>query len=210
MTNRRDFLAGGAAAAAAFALGAAPLQAKPQPKPFFATADDAHPIHPAGPGVVAPDYRRTVVAYANNLPPGSIVVDANNRYLYLKIEGDHAIRYGVCVGKDGFLWSGNAKIMRKVMWPKWTPPKDMVARDPTLAKHAGGMPGGPQNPLGARALYLFEGNRDTLYRIHGTNKPASIGKFESSGCIRMLNEDVAELYGRTPIGTEVYVFAKKA
>ena len=117
------------------------------------------------------------------------------------------MRYGVGVGRDGFAWSGNAEIRMKRRWPRWVPPKEMVARDERAAKWANGQPGGPGNPLGARALYLFSGGKDTLYRIHGTFEPESIGKSVSSGCIRMLNEDVAHLFEQVAIGTQVIVRA---
>ncbi len=119
--------------------------------------------------------------------------------------GGKAIRYGIGVGRQGFSWSGTAVIKRKAKWPTWTPPAAMVARDDFAAQWAGGMPGGPKNPLGARALYLYQGNVDTLYRIHGTFAPSSIGKAVSSGCIRMINSDVADLYDRIPVGTKVVV-----
>ena len=106
----------------------------------------------------------------------------------------------MAVGKDGFQWAGIAKVGRKVEWPKWTPPSSMIKRRPELAEYANGMPGGPDNPLGARAMYLFDGGRDTLFRIHGTDEPQSIRKAASSGCIRMLNEEVVELYDMVPIG----------
>lgn len=150
-------------------------------------------------------YRRRIVPYSGEEAPGTIVIDTRNRFLYLVQPGNEAIRYGIGVGRQGFSWSGSAVIRRKAKWPTWTPPKAMVERDPFAAKWANGMPGGPQNPLGARALYLYQGNRDTLYRIHGTFAPSSIGRAVSSGCIRMLNADVADLYNRTPIGTPVVV-----
>jgi len=137
--------------------------------------------------------------------PGTIIIDTSARALHYVLGDGQAIRYGVAVGKEGFDWAGIAKIGRKVEWPKWTPPKDMIARRPELAEYAEGMPPGPENPLGARAMYLFDGGRDTLYRIHGTNEPQSIGRAASSGCIRMLNEEVIELYNRSPIGTKVIV-----
>jgi lipoprotein-anchoring transpeptidase ErfK/SrfK len=138
-------------------------------------------------------------------PPGTIVIDTASKYLYLVLNGGKAMRYGIGVGRQGFSWAGTATIRRKAKWPTWTPPAAMVARDEFAAKWAGGMPGGPANPLGARALYLYKGNRDTLYRIHGTIVPSSIGKAVSSGCIRMLNADVADLYERVPVGTKVVV-----
>jgi lipoprotein-anchoring transpeptidase ErfK/SrfK len=137
--------------------------------------------------------------------PGTIIIDTGKRALYYILSDGEAIRYGVAVGKDGFSWAGIAKIGRKTEWPRWTPPTSMIKRKPELAKFANGMPGGPDNPLGARALYLFDNGRDTLFRIHGTNEPQSIGTAASSGCIRMLNEEVTELYDRVPIGTKVIV-----
>ena len=152
-------------------------------------------------------FRRQVVGLPSRIPdePGTIVVDPQYRNLYFVQAGGTAIRYGIGVGRAGFAWSGEAKIERKQHWPTWTPPKEMVARDPNAAPYANGMPGGLNNPLGARAMYLFQGNRDTLYRIHGTNDPSSIGKAVSSGCIRMINQDVMDLYNRAPIGTKVIV-----
>ena len=133
------------------------------------------------------------------------MVDVAARHLYLIEDRGRAIRYGVGVGREGFAWSGEARIGRKATWPTWTPPAQMIRRDPSLAQHAGGMPGGPANPLGVRALYLYQGKRDTLYRLHGTNEPASIGKAVSSGCINLLNRDAIDLYERVPVGTKVVV-----
>lgn len=137
--------------------------------------------------------------------PGTVIVDARERALYHIMGEGQAVRYGVAVGKEGFSWSGIAKIGRKTEWPRWTPPASMIQRKPELAKFANGMPGGPDNPLGARALYLYADGRDTLFRIHGTNEPQSIGTAASSGCIRMLNEEVVDLYDRVDIGTKVIV-----
>ncbi|WP_454001790.1 L,D-transpeptidase [Afipia felis] len=138
--------------------------------------------------------------------PGTIVVDPANHYLYLVQQGGKALRYGVGVGRAGMAWSGTANVAYKREWPSWTPTKNMIARDPkTYSKWAKGMDGGEANPLGARALYLFQGGKDTLYRIHGTNEPWSIGKSMSSGCIRMMNQDVIDLYRRIPKGTKVVV-----
>jgi lipoprotein-anchoring transpeptidase ErfK/SrfK len=120
-------------------------------------------------------------------------------------ENGRALRYGVGVGRDGFDWSGRAKILMKRKWPTWTPPRSMIERQPELEKYANGMPPGLDNPLGARALYLFENGRDTLYRLHGTNEPWSIGKAMSSGCIRLFNQDIIDLYDRVPRGTSVVV-----
>ncbi len=137
--------------------------------------------------------------------PGTIIIRTDERALYHVQEGDSAIRYGVAVGKAGFEWSGIAKVGRKVVWPTWTPPAAMIRRRPELAEWADGMPGGEQNPLGARAIYLYARGRDTLFRIHGTNEPWSIGTAASSGCIRMLNEEVEMLYDAIDIGTKVIV-----
>jgi lipoprotein-anchoring transpeptidase ErfK/SrfK len=146
-----------------------------------------------------------VVRFASPERAGTVIVNTGQRYLYQVLGDDAAMRYGVAVGKQGFDWAGIAHVGRKVEWPTWTPPKDMIARRPELAEWADGMPGGPENPLGARAIYLFDGGRDTMFRIHGTNEPQSIGTAASSGCIRMLNEDVEDLYDNVDIGTKVIV-----
>jgi lipoprotein-anchoring transpeptidase ErfK/SrfK len=154
------------------------------------------------------DYLRRVVRRPPGIPPGAIVISTSDRTLHLPIEGDMAIRYGVGVGKEGLDWSGDAIVGRKAEWPRWTPTPAMIAREPERnARWAGGMEGGLQNPLGARALYLHQNGRDTLYRIHGTTEPWSIGLSVSSGCIRMHNQDVIDLFNRTPVGTRVIVGA---
>jgi lipoprotein-anchoring transpeptidase ErfK/SrfK len=142
--------------------------------------------------------RRQVVAYSGSEVPGTIVIDTANTYLYYVVGGGRALRYGIGVGREGFTWSGIETIARKAEWPDWIPPAEMVARQPYLPRWVAG---GPGNPLGARALYL--GN--TAYRIHGTNQPSTIGGHVSSGCIRMLNEDVMDLYDRVHVGTKVVV-----
>jgi lipoprotein-anchoring transpeptidase ErfK/SrfK len=143
-----------------------------------------------------------VVPDPTHQPPGTLVVDTGTRHLYY-VQGDgEAIEYGIGVGRQGFAWKGTAKVERKAEWPAWIPPADMLKRRPDLPTR---MEGGLDNPLGARALYLFQGNRDTLFRIHGTNEPDTIGKAVSSGCIRMMNADVIDLYQRVPIGTKVVV-----
>jgi lipoprotein-anchoring transpeptidase ErfK/SrfK len=151
-------------------------------------------------------YRRTV-RVPPHIPnkPGEIVVDPYARYLYLVQEDDLCIRFGCGVGRAGFDWSGDAVIARKAEWPTWTPPAAMVARDPAARPWADGMPGGPDNPLGARAFYLYEDGVDTLYRVHGSPQAASIGQAISSGCIRLLNQDAIFLYDMVPIGTRVTV-----
>jgi lipoprotein-anchoring transpeptidase ErfK/SrfK len=152
-------------------------------------------------------YHKQLVEYGGTEEPGTIVIDPAERFLYLVGNDGLAIRYGVGVGRAGFSWSGEAKIGMKRKWPRWLPPEDMVYRDAKAAEWVNGMPGGPKNPLGARALYLYANGQDTLYRIHGTNEPTSIGKAMSSGCIRMLNEDVADLFERVDKGARVVVLA---
>jgi lipoprotein-anchoring transpeptidase ErfK/SrfK len=143
-----------------------------------------------------------VVPNPTSEPPGTIVIDTGARHLYLVEPGGSAIRYGIGVGRQGFTWKGTARVGRKSEWPRWIPPKEMLKRRPDLPEE---MDGGLENPLGARALYLFQGNKDTLFRIHGTNEPDTIGKAVSSGCIRMMNADVIDLYQRVGIGTRVVV-----
>lgn len=147
-------------------------------------------------------YRKRLVRHDTGYAPGTLVVDTENKFLYLQMERRRSLRYGIGVGRAGFSWNGSATIARKAKWPGWTPPAAMRRRQPYLPRH---MPGGPNNPLGARALYLYQNGRDTLYRIHGTNEPESIGKAMSSGCIRMVNEDAADLYLRVPVGAKVVV-----
>ncbi len=149
---------------------------------------------------------RELVSYTSNEKPGTIVIRTRERALYQIVGSGKAMRYLVAVGKQGFSWSGVARIGMKRENPTWTPPPEMIERTPKYAKWADGMPGGiPENPLGARALYLFNRRGDTGFRIHGTIYPSSIGTAASSGCIRMLNREVIELYGRTPVGTKVIV-----
>jgi lipoprotein-anchoring transpeptidase ErfK/SrfK len=170
-----------------------------------AESETDFPITPVDQKIINERYRRRVVDFDDFEEPGTIVIDSTKRFLYFVFENYRAMRYGVGVGRAGFEWSGDAVIGMKRRWPRWVPPPEMVYRDENAAKWANGMPGGPDNPLGARALYLYEYGEDTLYRIHGTNQPSSIGKALSSGCIRMLNEDIAELYDRVAIGTPVVV-----
>ncbi len=149
---------------------------------------------------------REVVDFQTSEKPGTIIVRTRERALYQVLPNGQAKRYLVAVGKDGFAWSGVARIGMKRKNPTWTPPAEMIRRTPRYAKWRKGMPGGiPENPLGARALYLFDGGGDTMYRIHGTNAPSSIGTAASSGCIRMLNREVVELFDDTPVGTKVIV-----
>ncbi|MEL7273881.1 MAG: L,D-transpeptidase [Pseudomonadota bacterium] len=148
---------------------------------------------------------KTEVAFKSTEKPGTVIVDTKAKRLFYVLNNKRAIRYAVAVGKQGFAWSGKARVRRKVEWPTWTPPASMIKRKPHLAKWSDGQPGGPNNPLGAAALYLFQGKKDTLYRIHGTNNPASIGTASSSGCIRMRNEDIQDLYAKVSMGAKVIV-----
>jgi len=143
-------------------------------------------------------FKRQVVNYATREAPGTIIIDTPNTYLYYVLGGGQAIRYGIGVGRDGFTWSGVQTITKKAEWPNWTPPAEMIARQPYLPRY---MAGGPGNPLGARAMYLG----GTIYRIHGTNAPHTIGTHVSSGCLRLTNEDVTDLYSRVNVGTKVIV-----
>jgi lipoprotein-anchoring transpeptidase ErfK/SrfK len=154
-------------------------------------------------GVVPERLRRAVVAFRTSEAPGTIVIDSANTVLYYVIGQGRAIRYGVGVGREGFTWSGVLTVSRKAEWPDWYPPAEMIARQPYLPRFVAG---GPGNPLGARAMYLGA----SAYRIHGTNDPSTIGKFVSSGCIRLTNEDVADLFERVEIGTKVVVLPKNA
>jgi lipoprotein-anchoring transpeptidase ErfK/SrfK len=148
-----------------------------------------------------PKYVKQEIDYPTDEAPGTIIINTRRKYLYLILGDNRALRYGIGVGRDGFKWYGEEKISRKAEWPSWHPPAEMVERDELAAKWANGMPGGPDNPLGARALYL--GN--TLYRIHGTTQPWTIGTAVSSGCIRLQNEDVIDLYERVAVGAKVIV-----
>ncbi len=151
---------------------------------------------------VAPEYQRQVVPFTGPEPAGTLVVDAAKRHIYFVLLNGTAVRYGTAVGRQGASWHGTAIVDRKAKWPTWTPTANMRKRDPQLPTS---MKGGPKNPLGARALYLFKDGKDTLYRIHGTNDPSSIGKSASSGCIRMFNEHIFELFAEVPVGTRVVV-----
>jgi lipoprotein-anchoring transpeptidase ErfK/SrfK len=154
------------------------------------------------PAALPPQFRRQLVEYHTKEPAGTIVIDTPHTYLYLVLGKGKALRYGIGVGREGFTWSGRERISRMAEWPDWYPPQDMIERQPYLPRF---MAGGPGNPLGARALYLGK----TLYRIHGTNQPSTIGTFVSSGCIRLLNADIEDLYRRVSVGTRVVVLPGK-
>ena len=173
---------------------------------YAALPGEEFPLPAIDPSIVEPQFWRRVVSDPTGEPEGTITVDTDDRFLYLSLEGGRAMRYGIGVGQEGLAFTGTAIVARKAAWPRWTPTQNMIRRDPERnAPWAGGMPGGLENPLGARALYLYRNGRDTLYRLHGTNEPWSIGQAVSSGCIRLLNQDIIDLYRRTPIGTRVVV-----
>nr|WP_229669172.1 L,D-transpeptidase [Pseudooceanicola nanhaiensis] len=176
---------------------------------YGATEDHGRMI-PAVPEAALGDRnRRQEVDYWTDEAPGTIIVDPFSRFLYLVLENDRAMRYGVAVGEQGRSFSGEATIPFKREWPRWTPTPNMLKRDPDLYEpYRRGMEGGLKNPLGARALYLFRGGRDTLYRIHGTNNPFSIGKAVSSGCIRLFNQDIVDLHERVRAGARVRVLTE--
>jgi lipoprotein-anchoring transpeptidase ErfK/SrfK len=183
------------------AAGAGPLPASPfiiappiQTTPRLLTA----PSQEGGAAEMPARLKRQLVSYATREAPGTVIIDTPNTYLYLVLGHGQAVRYGIGVGRDGFTWSGVQSITKKSEWPDWTPPAEMIARQPYLPRY---MAGGPGNPLGARAMYLG----GTVYRIHGTNAPGTIGTRVSSGCIRLTNEDVADLYSRVNVGTKVVV-----
>src|ERR1700761_139707 len=179
--------------------GTVPPAAGADGKSVMVSALPADEQPETAPAQLAPNLRRQEVAFATKEPAGTLVVDTPNTYLYYVLGGGRAIRYGVRVGRDGFTWTGVQKISRKAEWPDWHPPPEMIDRQPYLPRF---MAGGPGNPLGARAMYLGS----TVYRIHGTNQPSTIGKFVSSGCIGMLNEDVSDLFDRVKVGTRVVVW----
>ena len=167
--------------------------------------DKRFPIPAVDISKVDPKYFRTTVRYDTKEAPGTIIVDPAHYYVY-RIEGDgNATRYGANVGRAGFLWSGEAYVGRKSEWPTWTPPKEMIARQPEARKYAGGMPGGLDNPLGARTLHLYKNGAYTLYTIYSTSDPESIGTGITSGCTGLLTQDMIDLYSRTPVKTKVVV-----
>ena len=210
MINRRFFLAGAASAflGACSAIPATgPLAYAPGEGSgiLVPASDEPFKVPPVNLATIPAQFHRQIVRDPTGEAPGTVVVDPGQRYLYLVEPNGKARRYGIGVGREGFAWNGTATIQMKREWPKWYPPVEMQERDERARQYAKGMDGGPDNPLGARAMYLFQNGRDTLYRIHGTNEPKSIGTAVSSGCIRMLNADVIDLYNRVPIGTKVVV-----
>lgn len=179
---------------------AADDQALYGPKPA-----EKHPLKAMPVEKIKPELRRAEVSYPTAHPAGTIVIDTPARRLYYVLGEGKAMRYGVGVGRAGLALRGAAYVGRKAEWPTWTPTANMMRRDPKNRRFAGGMPGGPNNPLGARAIYLYRGGNDTMFRIHGTNQPWSIGQAMSSGCVRMMNHDVIDLYERVKPGTQVVV-----
>jgi lipoprotein-anchoring transpeptidase ErfK/SrfK len=184
---------------------APPAMVPADPAVYAARSDGDRTLAAIDLAAIHPELLRNRVPFETTEPPGTIVIDTKGPFLYFVEPEGMATRYGVAIGREGFGWTGTGVIARTARWPRWTPPPEMIAREPHLAKWAGGMPGGPQNPLGARALYIYFGGRDSGYRIHGTNQPNSIGWAASSGCFRMLNQDVVDLYERVPPGAKVVV-----
>jgi len=181
--------------------GAAPVASRALPDDGATRTAFLNPVAQPAPDQRDPmdsQFRRQEVAYDGTERPGTIIIDTPHKFLFLVEPDGRALRYGIGVGRPGFEWSGVKTVSRKAEWPGWTPPAEMLLRRPELPEH---MDGGPGNPLGARALYLGS----SMYRIHGTNEPETIGKNVSSGCIRMMNQDVIDLYGRVPVGTKVIV-----
>ena len=199
--DRRFFMA---AAGAAAVVGVSQSAFALTEEQYFdgATNDEGFAFRRTNMRQIDPRWRRQLVSYTHSELPGTVVVDTRAHYLYLAFENNTALRYGVGVGKEGFQWFGRARVQRKAVWPGWTPPPEMLVRRPELPKH---MDGGPDNPLGPRAMYLYRDGKDLDYRLHGTVEPWSIGGDVSSGCVRLLPEDVIDLYQRVPVGTDVLV-----
>lgn len=211
--NRRSALLAAALAAAAFAprFALAQVQEVDPQELYRQVRGEPFPVKAVDVNRLNPRYLRSLVEYPTDQPPGTIIVDPAKHFLYLVLGDGQAVRYGVGVGREGFSWSGSAEIGAKREWPDWYPPKEMFARQPEIVSAMSklqsglGMHGGPDNPLGARAMYLYKDGKDTLFRIHGTIEPYTIGKNVSSGCIRMMNQDVLDLYSRVGVGTKVVV-----
>ncbi|WP_117195459.1 L,D-transpeptidase [Rhizobium terrae] len=196
--SRRGFLAG-------LPLLLAGCASTVEQKNYAALPNEPFPLKTVPIDKIKPELRRQEVAYVTPHAAGTVVVDTPARRAYYVLGNGRAIRYGVGVGRAGLALAGNAYVGRKAEWPSWTPTANMQRREERYRKLAGGMPGGPNNPLGARAMYLYRGGNDTHFRIHGTNQPESIGHAMSSGCIRMMNHDVIDLYSRVNVGAKVVV-----
>ena len=213
--SRRSFLAGAASLVALSLAGCATQRMRietPQFSDYYLAMygplpDEQFPVPAIDLTQLNPTMFRTEVADPTGERPGTIVVNTSERHLYLVQEGGQAIRYGVGIGREGFAWSGTAAVGRKAVWPTWTPPIEMQQRQPETQEWARGMPPGLTNPLGARAMYIYQNGRDTLYRLHGTLETSTIGTAVSSGCVRLLFHDIIDLYGRCPVGTPIVVNA---
>jgi lipoprotein-anchoring transpeptidase ErfK/SrfK len=185
-----------------------PPQVSPQYVTMYAALrDEPYPVPAVNLNRLKASMVRREVEDPTGERPGTVVVETSERHLYLVLAEGRAIRYGIGVGRDGFRWSGRAVVGRKAQWPTWTPTPEMMNRQPETREYAGGMPPGIDNPLGARALYIYRNGRDTFYRLHGTHEVWSIGQAVSSGCVRLLNQDVIDLYRRCPVGTPILVRA---
>ena len=210
-TRRAVVMGAAAVLASGWRAGRAVAQSYDQEQLYGTVSGEPFPVAAVNLNRIRSQFLRSEVAYETDQPAGTIIIDPAGHHLYLTDGRGGAIRYGVGVGRQGFSWAGSATIHDKRIWPDWYPPKEMLARDPSIMESMSqlqggtGMHGGPGNPLGARAMYLFQGNKDTLYRIHGTLEPWTIGSSVSSGCIRMINQDVIDLYERVPVGTQVVV-----
>jgi lipoprotein-anchoring transpeptidase ErfK/SrfK len=178
--------------------------------PRAATAEEPFPVFASEREQLPYKLRRREITFKTDHPPGTVVVDTQKYFLYFLLPADRAIRYGIGVGRTGARWSGEAVVGRKAPWPTWTPTADMLARHVNYEQWKNGMPGGPGNPLGARAIYLLNDGKDNQFRIHGTTAPSTIGEATTSGCFRMLNVDVIELYDRVAVGTKVVVLPRVA
>lgn len=207
--SRRTFMVGSALGLGAFGLGgcATPdgMTLAEAEKLYGPLPAEKFPVPAADVSKLDPKYYRRTVRYETKEAPGTIIVDPGNYYVYRIEEDGMATRYGANVGRDGFRWSGDAYVGRKGEWATWTPPKEMIKRQPEVAKYANGMPGGLENPLGARTLYLYQNGNYTLYTIYATIDPESIGHGVTSGCVGLLTQDMLDLYSRTPVKTKVVV-----
>lgn len=219
VTSRRAFLIGASAVALSGCVSATqqatpakvaatPAQVRAVPPMYEAMPYEQFPLPAVNVAKVDPKFWRQEVDYPTSEKVGTVIVDTPNKYLYHVRGNGRAMRYGIGVGRDGFSWAGRAIIAYKRQWPRWTPPDEMVARQPALQPYSianGGMPPGLKNPLGARALYIHKDGRDTIYRLHGSSEEWSIGKAVSSGCIRLLNQDVIDLYNNVRDGSTIVV-----